>query len=246
MEYYYSDSNKHKVPDDWNCLEFPVSQRHNSLTIIQPEDSKRDIGNLFPSTALVYNALAKSTEFAVNKNLYSVITTLIVLGATAQSVPVLANENEPAPFKIGQIHKDAVHEEVLIKATPQVVWESMLRQRKLDPDSQYCKSVGQPGTPLVEQKFKFPSPFGAAECILHLSETPAERVDFRLIESEELKKMEGYWVLTPVDNGQSTKLGLCSYVEPNIALPRIVTNGIISHKAKKNLAMVKKLAEKSM
>jgi hypothetical protein len=144
------------------------------------------------------------------------------------------------------IHKDGVHEEILIKASPKVVWESMQQQRKLDPDSQYCKAIGDINKPLVEQKFKFPSPFGDAECILHLSETPAERVDFKLIESEELKTMEGCWVLTPVDNGQSTKLGLNSFVEPHMCIPRIVTNGIISHKAKKNLAMVKKLAEKSM
>jgi hypothetical protein len=180
--------------------------------------------------------------------------TLVMLLAApivSLSQPAIAGEpaceqTKPAAQPTHVVHKDGVHEEILIKASPKVVWESMQTQRKLDPDSQYCKAIGEPGNSLVEQKFKFPSPFGDAECILHLSETPAERVDFKLIESEELKKMEGCWTLTPVDNGTSTKLGLSSYVEPHMCIPRMLTNGIISHKAKKNLAMVKKLAEKSM
>ena len=182
------------------------------------------------------------------KNFSSAISVMLVVAAFSIQPPLsFATGNTTDTLTTATpFHKDAVHEEVLIKASPKVVWQSMQDQRKLDPDSQYCKPVGQDGKSVVEQKFKFPSPFGDAECILHLSETPAERVDFRLIESEELKKMEGCWTLTPVDNGQSTKLGLSSYVEPHMCIPRMLTNGIISHKAKKNLAMVKKLAEKSM
>lgn len=140
-------------------------------------------------------------------------------------------------------HKNGVHEEVIINASAKVVWKSMQEQRKLDPDSAYVKALTQsPGEALVEQKFVFPSPFGDAECILHLNETTAERVDFKMISSEDLKAMEGSWVLTPTDDGH-TKLSLSIYVEPNMMLPRIITNGIVSHRTKRNLSMVKKLAE---
>jgi hypothetical protein len=135
-------------------------------------------------------------------------------------------------------HKNGVREEVLINASPKVVWKSMQEQRKLDPDSAYVKPVGD----VVEQKFVFPSPFGNAECVLHLNETTAERVDFKMISSEDLKAMEGSWVLTPTDDGH-TKLSLSTYVEPNMLLPRMITNGIVSHRSKRNLSMVKKLAE---
>lgn len=176
----------------------------------------------------------------------TLLMALLTACGTSSMQQAFANAHDSENAGQSVQHKDGVHEEILIKASPRVVWESMQQQRKLDPDSQYCKPIGEAGKSLVEQKFKFPSPFGDAECILHLSETPAERVDFKLIESEDLKKMEGCWTLTPVDNGQSTKLGLNSYVVTHICLPRMVTNGIISHKAKKNLAMVKKIAEKSM
>jgi hypothetical protein len=141
-------------------------------------------------------------------------------------------------------HKNGVHEEILIKAPPHVVWKSMLEQRKMDPDSAYVKSASENGSPFVEQKFVFPSPFGNAECILHLDETTAQRVDFRMISSEELKAMEGSWVLTPTEEGH-TKLSLSTYVEPHMSLPRMITNGIVSHRSKRNLSMVKKLAESS-
>jgi len=141
-------------------------------------------------------------------------------------------------------HKNGVREEVLIKASPKVVWKSMQDQRKIDPDSAYVKPINENGEPVVEQKFVFPSPFGNAECVLHLNETTAQRVDFKMISSEDLKAMEGSWVLTPTENGQ-TKLSLSTYVEPNMILPRMITNGIVSHRSKRNLGMVKKLAESS-
>jgi hypothetical protein len=139
-------------------------------------------------------------------------------------------------------HKNGVREEVLINASPKVVWKSMQEQRKQDPDSAYCKASSENGAPFVEQKFVFPSPFGDAECVLHLNETTAERVDFKMTSSEDLKAMEGSWVLTPTDDGH-TKLSLSTYVEPNMMLPRMITNGIVSHRTKRNLSMVKKIAE---
>ncbi len=140
-------------------------------------------------------------------------------------------------------HKDAVHEEIIIKATPEVVWQSMQKQRRLDPDSLSCKSIETAGKAIVEQRFRFPSPLGNAECTLQLREIPAERIDFNLIESEDLREMEGSWILRPIGNGETTKLVLSSYVEPRKCVPRILTNGVISHRAKRNLAIVKRLAE---
>jgi hypothetical protein len=210
-------------------------------------------------------------EFGVSKiYLNSILVALLATTCTStvpcladkQSEPAAAATSAAAPSNIAPVpipiavavtavpfspaHKDGVHEQILIKASPKVVWQSMQEQRKLDPDSQYCKPAVDNLRPVVEQKFVFPSPFGDAECTLHLSETFAQRVDFRLIESEDLKKMEGCWTLTPQDNGQSTRLELSSYVDPYMCIPRILTNGVISHKVRKNLAMVKRIAEKNV
>ncbi len=166
-----------------------------------------------------------------------IVIAAALLVSIAGAVPLPPTFAEP-PQAARPAHKNGVREEVLIKASPKVVWKSMQEQRKLDPDSAYVKPVGD----VVEQKFVFPSPFGDAECVLHLNETTAERVDFKLISSEDLKTMEGSWVLTPTEDGQ-TKLSLSTFVEPNMCLPRMITNGIVSHRSKRNLSMVKKLAE---
>ncbi len=165
---------------------------------------------------------------------------LVTTGALAPVQSVFADSKAGA----SKSHKGGVHEEILIKAPPKVVWKSMLEQRKIDPDSAYVKASNVNGEPVVEQKFIFPSPFGNAECVLHLNETVAERVDFRMFQSEDLKAMEGCWILTPTEEGH-TKLSLSTYVEPNISLPRMITNGIVSHRSKRNLSMVKKIAESS-
>lgn len=162
-------------------------------------------------------------------------------GATPSAFADQKNDTETSAKR----RKTGVYEEIIINASPTVVWKSMLEQRQHDPDSAYVKPVTKNGSDVVEQKFVFPSPFGSAEVVLHLADTPAERVDFKLISSEDLKAMEGSWVLTPSKDGRSTTLGLSSYVEPNMCLPRIIMNGLVGHRVKRNLSMVKKLAEKS-
>lgn len=183
-----------------------------------------------------------------NLNLIAFTMASYILAGSSLQAPVIAAEHEQKhPHSAKPAHHDGVLEEIIIKAPPKVVWQSILEQRKLDPDSKYCKPITDNNKQaLVEQKFVFPSFLGDTECVLHLAETPGERIDFKLFESEDLRKMEGYWNLTPIDNGQATKLTLSSFVVPVDPVPQMVTNTIIRHKTKKNLAMVKKLAEKSM
>jgi hypothetical protein len=169
----------------------------------------------------------------------------LLISACTTVVPASLAESKHTQKPEHVYHKNGVYEEVLINASPSVVWKSKLEQRQHDPDSAYVKPVTKDGEAKVEQKFVFPSPFGSAECVLHLSDTPAQRVDFKLVESEELKFMEGSWVLTPTEDGHGTKLGLSSYVEANMFIPRLVTNGMVGHRVKRNLAQVKKIAEKA-
>jgi hypothetical protein len=141
--------------------------------------------------------------------------------------------------------KKGIYEEVLINAPPKVVWKSMQQQRTLDPDSTYVKETAVSN--LVEQRFSFPAaPFGSAECTLHLADKPGQRVDFSLVSSDDVKAFEGSWVLTPSADGRSTTLALSSYVDPlHVPIPRLITNALVSHKARRNLEMVKKLAEQA-
>ena len=160
--------------------------------------------------------------------------------------PSFCKEQAKADTQGHEKRRNGVYEEIQINAPPHVVWKSMQEQRKLDPDSKFVRPATRNGQPIVEQKFVFPSPFGDAECVLALEDKINERVDFKLLESEDLKAMEGSWTLTPTEDGKGTRLTLSSYVESYMMVPRMVTNGIIAHKSKHNLNMVKKIAEKSV
>jgi hypothetical protein len=140
--------------------------------------------------------------------------------------------------------KKGVHEEIIINAPPSIVWRCMEKQRTIDPDSTSVVKSSKNGVIYVEQKFSFPCPpFGSAECTLKLTEVVNHRVDFKLLESDDLKAMEGSWVLTSSANAKSSKLELYSYVEPYLMIPMFICNALGSRKAKKNLNAVKKLAE---
>jgi len=123
----------------------------------------------------------------------------------------------------------------------------MERQRTIDPDSTSVERGCKNGVINVEQKFSFPCPpFGSAECTLKMTEVVNHRVDFKLLESDDLKAMEGSWVLTASEDAKSSKLELYSYVEPYLMIPRFICNALSSHKARKNLDAVKRLAEQTM
>ncbi len=143
--------------------------------------------------------------------------------------------------------RKGVHEEIVINAPPSVVWRCMEKQRTFDPDSTSVVKSSKNGVIYVEQKFSFPCPpFGSAECTLKLTEVVNHRVDFKLLESDDLKAMEGSWVLTSSENGKTSKLELYSYVEPYLMIPQFICNALGSRKAKKNLNAVKRLAEGMM
>lgn len=168
--------------------------------------------------------------------------------AMAKETPVAPRNGitaDGAPIGISpRLLRKGVHEEIVINAPPSVVWRCMEKQRTVDPDSTSVVKSAKNGVINVEQKFSFPCPpFGSAECTLKLTEVVNHRVDFKLLESDDLRAMEGSWVLTPSKDAKSSKLELYSYVEPNLMIPRFICNALSSHKAKKNLDTVKRLSE---
>lgn len=189
--------------------------------------------------------LASARGFAVRNRLILAGACVICVMVAFQQ-PSFCKSPASGAKQSQEKHRNGVYEEIQINAPPHVVWKSMQEQRKIDPDSKFVRPATRNGQSIVEQKFCFPSPFGDAECVLGLEDKINERVDFKLLESEDLKAMEGSWTLTPTEDGKGTKLGLSSYVEPYMMVPRMLTNGIISHKAKHNLNMVKKSPRRAL
>ena len=193
----------------------------------------------------------------LSKSLSAIVSSVLMATALSSTAAVCAKENCGFSFfganaqenQQGKSEakkeslKTAARSSIVIKAPPEAVWSSMLEQRKHDPELKYSKvlAVGRPST--VEQKYVFPSLFGTATCVINLVEHPGQRIDYKLVSSEDFKTWEGSWIITPGPNGE-TKLELSSFIELDAPIPRRILNMMVETKLKRNLAVVKNLAER--
>lgn len=132
---------------------------------------------------------------------------------------------------------------VVIKASPEIVWQSVHDERASDPDLAYSKILEKgENESRLEQKFTFLPVIGTAVCEMRNWEVPLQRIDYKMIKSDRFKSMEGSWVLTPMENGQ-TKLELSTNLDMGLPVPRAMVNGIASKRIAVRLKHVKDMAE---
>lgn len=151
--------------------------------------------------------------------------------------------SKPAP----QLHlKERLKATARIKAPSAVVWSTVLDFTRHDPEVTYFKPLTHDGgINTLEEGFKFPTMFGEAECKLHFTEAAPNRIDFHMLESEDLKAMEGSWVIAAAENGRDSILELTSYVDPYMFVPRPILNAIIQHRLDTRVAKIKRMAERA-
>lgn len=131
-----------------------------------------------------------------------------------------------------------------IKASPQVVWDTVHEERKSDPDLAYSKILEEgKGSSVIEQKFVLLPVIGTSVCVMKNQEIPRERIDYSLIKSDRFKAMEGSWALMPGKDSSTTVLELSSYVDLGMPIPRSWLDGITAKKLEKRLGNVRRHAE---
>jgi hypothetical protein len=142
--------------------------------------------------------------------------------------------------------KHGVASSVLIKAPAAVVWDTIKKQRELDPDLEYSNTISRNGNDaVIEQKFTGLPVWGSTTNLIREHETPFSRVDYELIKSDKLKKLEGAWVLTPAENGNSTRLSLSTLLDVGIPFTGGIAKKIATKMVNKRLGNVKTLAEQT-
>jgi ribosome-associated toxin RatA of RatAB toxin-antitoxin module len=154
-----------------------------------------------------------------------------------------------APKMIDAVEKPAsekhrVQSKILIKAPPEVVWYSVHEERKHDPDIAYSKVIEQGvNEQKLEQKFCLLPVIGSATCLMHHTEVPNQRIDYKLLKSDHFKAMEGSWIFTPAENGKATILELSTHLDMGVPVPKMIFNGLTQKKLDKRLAHIKEMAE---
>lgn len=96
---------------------------------------------------------------------------------------------------------------------------------------------------IVTQKFKSLPFFGVTTVKVKATVQPKDRIDFRMIESDRLKAMEGNWQIHSIDKGKM-RVQLTMYVDPGLPVPRFLVNQFIAGKVRHRLRTVKNLVEK--
>lgn len=140
--------------------------------------------------------------------------------------------------------KQRVQSKILIKAPPEVVWFSVHEERKHDPDIAYSKVLEQGvNEQKLEQKFCLLPVIGSATCVMHHTEVPNQRIDYKLLKSDHFKAMEGSWIFTPAENGKATVLELSTHLDMGVPVPKMIFNNLTQKKLDKRLAHIKEMAE---
>jgi len=154
------------------------------------------------------------------------LSTVIVVASTIQK--------PPAP----------VSEGVNVKARPQAIWLSILEARTADPGLTSCKMLSENGRrSVLKETFMVPV-LGDVGCTLSLLDSPPNRMDYKLINSDTFTTFDGSWVMTPGANEHSTRLVLSCDAVPKRAVPPFFLHMVIDRKVKKRLDFVKTLAER--
>lgn len=135
---------------------------------------------------------------------------------------------------------------VIISASPDVVWDTIKQQRLLDPDLEYSKTISRSGNnAVIEQKFRGIPVWGSTTNVLSERETPNTRVDYQLVRSDKLKRLEGSWVLSPAADGKSTRLSLSTLLDVGIPFTGGLAKKIATRMVNRRLTNVKTLAEQT-
>jgi len=151
---------------------------------------------------------------------------------------VLANELRPTGERV-------LKARILVHAPPKVVWDMVHEERHHNPDLEYSRIVEQrsPVEAVLEEKFIQLPLIGTATCLIHMTEVPLQRIDYKMTRSDRFKAMDGSWVLTPAENGTSTILELSSHLEMGLAIPHMFLDGVASKKLEKRVMHVRDLSE---
>ncbi len=177
--------------------------------------------------------------------------TLLLLSTIAMGnlfhCPALAKKplkptNKTAHYK----HKnDLISTDIEIDAPVEVVWKMVHTEREKAPNLVYSKLQKEDRNfQVFEQKWTIVPFVKTTTCVIEEQEIPNKRIDYRVVNSNQFKVMEGSWIFSPGVDGKSTKLALTTYMELRGFAPITVVKLMAKKKMEQRLAHIKELAEK--
>jgi hypothetical protein len=130
-----------------------------------------------------------------------------------------------------------------VKARPEFVWSSIHDARTKYPGLQSAKIISEDDRSSVfEQKFMVPF-LGEATSRFSLTDSPPDKVDYKLLDSTAFAIMDGSWILAPQSDGKSTNVEVSCNVATKRIFPKLILKMMLGRKLAKQLDFVKTTAE---
>jgi hypothetical protein len=128
-----------------------------------------------------------------------------------------ANQISTPCLAAGKEHQ-TIEQSMVIKAPVKLVFEGIQMSRMTDPEKRHLVSHHQE-VAVIDEKLGDLPVIGSAHLVYKEIEVPFKRIDYLLVSSDKFKAFEGSWELTPLENGQATRVCLKSYSDLKIFVP---------------------------
>jgi carbon monoxide dehydrogenase subunit G len=182
---------------------------------------------------------------------YGVIVFFLMDAAPAESkglLDILTFRREPQATSTvcvdELVHCQSVIASIAINAPPSAVWQAIHDERQVASDLVASKVLENNGDNYVlEQRWRILPILKDTSCTMSETEHANERIDFKLLSSDEFKVMQGSWLLKPSSSGEVTQLDLQMYFQ----LKRIGSSSLVRiiarRKMSRRLERIKEMAE---
>jgi hypothetical protein len=152
---------------------------------------------------------------------------------------------ETQEFAVSQ-KEESVAARITIDAPVDVVWKTVHIERDAAPNLVYNRLVkSENNESIFEQKWNVVPFVSRTTCVMDEKDFPEERIEFKLLKSDEFKTMEGAWVFTPINEGKSTLLELTARLKLRRVSSKALVKLIARRKMIQRLEHVKKLCKQT-
>ncbi|MBX9688063.1 MAG: SRPBCC family protein, partial [Candidatus Obscuribacterales bacterium] len=137
-----------------------------------------------------------------------------------------------------------VSEKIVIKASPEHIFEAIRKQRSNAEKHRHLQSYDGKVAVVKEELHNVPV-YGKVECVWQETEQEFERIDFKMLSSSKFKESHGAWIVTKGKDNQSTTLELQAHMDAGLNIPFAaeMTKASTSKDSKARLEEIKKAAE---
>lgn len=152
------------------------------------------------------------------KNRLNTVGFAVCLAGLALAQPAVGASNSCGSVSLEHSNIPSATNELLIHASRQQVWQAIRARRT----SSACRKElsHTDNQAVVEEMFASCPIVGNVVCTYVEDETqPLQRIDYHMVDSNRLKRFEGFYLLKTAPDGVSTVLQLTSSVDPGIRIP---------------------------